>query len=147
MTDKNLLKQATSRLQDNWSQISSKDISKAKGNVEDLVATIVEKTGEAATTVRERVDRIVADVQGRREKKSFLGRVRGFVAGVLKFTAAMAAIAAAIAAGLMFWRKRVEKQEASSFGSAEPPTMDQSATIHSAEPPVAPTAPPPDDSV
>jgi hypothetical protein len=143
MADKNLLKQASQRLQDNWSQLSSKDISKAKGSIEDLVAIIVEKTGEAASSVRERVERIVADVQSRREKKSFVGKVRGFMVGFLKFAAAMAAIAAAVAAGLMFWRKRVERSEASAFVSAEPPTMDQSATIHSAEaPPVAPTTPP-----
>ena len=142
MADNNLLKQATSRLQDNWSQLSKKDISKAKGDVEALVATIVEKTGEAASSVRERVDRIIADVQSRRQKKSFGARVGSFVAGVLKFTAALAAIAIAIAAGLMFGRKRVEKQS-SGYTSAEPPTMDQSATLHGAEtPPVAPTTPP-----
>jgi uncharacterized protein YjbJ (UPF0337 family) len=147
MADKNLLKQATQKLQDNWSQLSSKDIAKAKGSVEDLVAIIVEKTGEAASSVRERVERIIADVQGRRQKKSFMGRVRGFVAGLLKVVAALAAIAAAIVAGLMFWRKRVERRESTAFGSAEPPTMDQAAALHSSEaPPVAPTAPPDETS-
>lgn len=146
MTDKNLLKQATERLQDNWSQLSKKDIANAKGSVEKLVVTIVDKTGEAASTVRERVDRIVADVQSRRQKKTFMGRVRGFTVGLMKVLAALIAIAAAIAAGLMFWRKRVERS--GSYGSAEPTTMDQAATIHSAEaPPVAPTAPPTDESL
>lgn len=147
MADKNLLKQASQRLQDNWSQLSNKDIAKAKGSVEALVVIIVEKTGEAASSVRERVERIVADVQSRRQKKSFMARVRGFTAGLLKFVAAMVAIAAAVAAGLAFWRKRVEKRESAAFGSSEPPTMDQAATLHSTEaPPVAPTAPPDETS-
>jgi hypothetical protein len=147
MADKNLLKQATEKLQDNWAELSKKDIARAKGDIEALVATIVAKTGDAASSVRERVERIVADVQARRQKKTFGNRVKGFMAGLLKFTAAMVAIAAAIAAGLMFWRKQVEKRsETSGFSSAEPPTMDQSATLHSAETPVAPTSPPPDET-
>jgi hypothetical protein len=141
MADKNLLKQSTQVLQENWEQLSKKDIAKSKGSIEELVKTIVEKTGDATETVTEKVNGIIEDVRGRRRKKTFLGRVRGFTVGVIKFTAAMAAIAAAAAIGMMFWRKRMEQSSAGGYASsAEPLTMDQAAAMHSAESVTTPPA-------
>ncbi|MEX2237204.1 MAG: hypothetical protein WEB00_06695 [Dehalococcoidia bacterium] len=146
MADKNTIKQAASRLQDNWSQLTSADISKAKGNVESLVKVIAEKTGETASSVNERVTRIIDEVHARRHKKTFMGRVRGFFAGLLKLGVALAAIGAAVAAGLMFWRKRMEQTEAQSYSPtpSEPPTMDQAAEVHMAETPEVPPTTAPD---
>jgi hypothetical protein len=148
MADKNLFKQATQVLQENWQQLSKKDIAGSGGNVEELVKKIVEKTGDATESVTERVNGIIADVKGRRKKKTFLGRVRGFTVGVLKFAVAMIAIAAAAAVGLMFWRKRMEQTSASGYRStAEPLTMDQAAAMHAAETATTPPAAAKDESV
>lgn len=141
MADQNLLKQATSALQDNWSELSKKDINKAKGNIEDLVKTIAEKTGEAASTVSERVNRVVDEATRRRKKKSFLGRIKGFFVGLLKVVGALVAVAAAAAVGLMFWRKRLEQSSGSYVPPAEPPTMDQAAVLHAPEATPPPAAP------
>jgi acyl-homoserine lactone acylase PvdQ len=133
MSDKNLFKQGTTALQDQWNQLSKKDIAKAKGNVEKLSKTIAEKTGETASSVQEQLNSILTQVKASQPKKSAGAKARSFVGGVLKFAAAMAAIATAAAVGLAFWRKRMERTSEPSFPSAEPGTMDEAASAHAAE--------------
>ncbi|MPZ24003.1 MAG: hypothetical protein GEU28_10785 [Dehalococcoidia bacterium] len=139
----NVLKQATSAIQENWKQVSKGDIKKARGNLESLAKTIVEKSGDSAEVVRERLQGIVDDVASRRKKKkSFLGRIGGFFIGLFKLTVALAAIGAAAAAGLMFWRKRMEKTSAEEYGRpAEPAAVDESGSIPAAGADAGPTPP------
>ena len=133
MSDKNLFKQGTTALQEQWAELSKKDIAKAKGNVEKLSKTIAEKTGETASTVQEQLNAILVQVKASQPRKSAGAKVRGFVAGLLKFAAAMAAIAAAVAVGLAFWRKRTERTSEPSFPSAEPTTVGEAASARVTE--------------
>jgi hypothetical protein len=104
----NILKEATDKLQDNWKQLSKADIARA-GDVDQLIKMIIEKTGETRESVSERVYSIIDEVRTDRPRKTMVGRLRGFIGGVLKFSAAMAAVAIAVAAGLAFWRKRTAR--------------------------------------
>lgn len=49
------------RIRETWGDLTDDDFDSAKGNAEQLVGTIKEKTGERADAIKQKLDRIFAD--------------------------------------------------------------------------------------
>lgn len=59
-TDGNL-ERAKGKIRETWGDVTDDDVANAKGNVEQLVGTIKQKTGEAADSVRQKLSQLMGD--------------------------------------------------------------------------------------
>ncbi|MEX1253336.1 MAG: CsbD family protein [Dehalococcoidia bacterium] len=55
------LERAKGKIRETWGDVTDDDVASAKGNVEQLVGTIKQKTGEAADSVRQKLSQLMGD--------------------------------------------------------------------------------------